>query len=602
MTTIKTLIITVVGSAHLSIEGLHVRVKVDPLHPDSVLLHEVQEDSEFLYNLANFVESSKAIVTMDGDVLAADVVRSLAERDTSEIVGGGQFTKLTDVPQSYVGQAGKVVKVNPTATGLEFGVGGGGAAAFTDLTDVPAAYALQGGKFVKVKAAENGLEFGVGGGGAGAFTDLSDVPGTYVGQSLKLVRVNAAEGGLEFVVPPATLPDLSVVLGKIDAALAAPATVIVSGVGAGDLQTAIAAAADGDVIEVRTNATYSPITLPSTMVLTIRAGIGYGPLLTGTKCIKIVDGAHDHIVSGFGFTAYTTDDNNAQGAGITFRDQGSKCQDLIFHNLHFEEVTAGSAVLMSFHRSVGPDSYDKPPQPAEMSDGISFVSCSFYKACKDGTEGAALLLRGFNKPIFYGCYVDGAALNSRGFMLQNCTNFRVEGNRIQSFTGNGEGLKIDSIGLPVAVRNTGYVIENDAYKCIEGIDCDDDCDVVVLNNRCVECTDEGISIDGGVAPAIARVLAVGNICTLCNRGIYAEAGSICELSGNSCFGNTTDYSILNGYVLPGSNLATLGPARRYVPAQGVPYIPAVPGNWVGPVPATVAAALDRIAAAIGPIP
>ena len=43
-------------------------------------------------------------------------------------------------------------------------------------------------------------------------------------------------------------------------------------------------------------------------------------------------------------------------------------------------------------------------------------------------------------------------------------------------TSNGEGIKIDAIGSPVAVRNTGWVLHNDVHDCVEGIDCDDYCD------------------------------------------------------------------------------------------------------------------------------
>ncbi len=55
-------------------------------------------------------------------------VEELIDEKISEIPpqkpqgGGGarQFTSLTDVPNSYTGQAGKVVTVNPTGTGLQF--------------------------------------------------------------------------------------------------------------------------------------------------------------------------------------------------------------------------------------------------------------------------------------------------------------------------------------------------------------------------------------------------------------------------------------------------------------------------------------------------
>ena len=43
-------------------------------------------------------------------------------------IGGGisKFTQLADVPQSYTGNSGKVLKVNPTEDGLIFGTGGSG--------------------------------------------------------------------------------------------------------------------------------------------------------------------------------------------------------------------------------------------------------------------------------------------------------------------------------------------------------------------------------------------------------------------------------------------------------------------------------------------
>lgn len=368
-----------------------------------------------------------------------------------------------------------------------------------------------------------------------------------------------------------SLPEAVSVLGKIASALAETATVTVTG-GAGALQTAITAAVDGDVIEVQDDLVYSPITLPAGKTLIIRARIGNFPRLSGTNCIKVDNGADGHIVSGFGFVTYTTGDNNAMGAGITFTNQGSKCSDLIFHNLSFEEVTAGSAVLMSYHRSVGGDNYANPPQPSEMSSGIAFVSCRFYKACADGTEGAALLLRAFDKAFIYDNRIDcgwvlpGPTQNGvRGILLQACTNFWVEKNRVENSQGqNSEGIKIDSIGTPTAVFNTGWVVDNDFYKMTEGIDCDDDCaGVVVYKNRCSYCTSqvpasyggEGISIDGG--SAYARVLVIDNACTRCYDGIYAEAGSYCEMFGNSSWDNVSnDYRLANGYVLPASNVTT----------------------------------------------
>jgi len=109
------------------------------------------------------------------------------------------FTDLTDVPASYTGHGGKVVKVRVDEAGLEFVAGGAGVTDFTDLGDVPSSYVGESLKLVRVNAGETGLEFVVGGGGATDFTDLGDVPSSYIGEALKHVRVNAGETALEFV-------------------------------------------------------------------------------------------------------------------------------------------------------------------------------------------------------------------------------------------------------------------------------------------------------------------------------------------------------------------------------------------------------------------
>lgn len=135
-TTSKVLIIRAAEGYYLSIEGTTVRTKVNQQEPVELYLHEVQEDFEFLDNLAGFVTNSRAIVTMDGDVLTAADVLSLAERDVSELVGGGEFTKLTDVPQTYSGQGGLLVKVKSDESGLEFGANT--ALTTTFITSTPA--------------------------------------------------------------------------------------------------------------------------------------------------------------------------------------------------------------------------------------------------------------------------------------------------------------------------------------------------------------------------------------------------------------------------------------------------------------------------------
>lgn len=74
------------------------------------------------------------------------------------LVNPVDFLQLTDTPSSYSGQAGKMVRVNGAANGLEFA--DPPVAAFLGLSDTPNSYANQKGKTVKVNVAENGLEFG----------------------------------------------------------------------------------------------------------------------------------------------------------------------------------------------------------------------------------------------------------------------------------------------------------------------------------------------------------------------------------------------------------------------------------------------------------
>jgi len=64
------------------------------------------------------------------------------------------FIKLTDVPNSYSGQALKQVRVNSAATALEFFN-----PSFTGLSDVPTSYSGNAGKAVTVNSGETGLQF-----------------------------------------------------------------------------------------------------------------------------------------------------------------------------------------------------------------------------------------------------------------------------------------------------------------------------------------------------------------------------------------------------------------------------------------------------------
>ena len=127
--------------------------------------------------------------------------------------------------------------------------------------------------------------------------------------------------------------------------------VIVTGVAAGDLQTAINNAVANDVIEVQTNATYDPIDLLPAKALTIKAGFGYAPIITGANAIRILNRASNVTVSGFILPACTTADGNALGAAIAMEDRAI-ARDITFHACSVRDVTSGPGVMLSMHNSL----------------------------------------------------------------------------------------------------------------------------------------------------------------------------------------------------------------------------------------------------------
>lgn len=89
------------------------------------------------------------------NAVCADIQAIIDQSGSATVV---RFTDLSDVPNSYVGSAGELVRVNATATGLEF-FSFTPVVDFIDLGDVPNSYAGQGGLVVAVRGSEDGLEF-----------------------------------------------------------------------------------------------------------------------------------------------------------------------------------------------------------------------------------------------------------------------------------------------------------------------------------------------------------------------------------------------------------------------------------------------------------
>jgi parallel beta-helix repeat protein len=344
-------------------------------------------------------------------------------------------------------------------------------------------------------------------------------------------------------------------LSKIEALRTSTADVILTTTNAADLNTAIAALTDGQILEIQTSAAYSPIIIPSGKSFQIKVSEGYAPTVTGQECIKIENGADDIVISGLIVENCTTSYQNGKGSAITFKDNHSKCNDIIFHNITIRNAQ-GSGVLLAYYNY---GDYATAPTLSEMSTNLYFVECHFHKATTDIIEGGSLCLRGINNALILKCDIDSANLG-RGMNLQNSINLVVA----ECFVCNcndgngGEGIKLDALGTPVGYRNSAIIKSNVVKRCIEGIDLDDATSCNVIQNNIVsECVDEGISLDGGAGPNNGIATITGNVCFKNGKGIHLESGSIANLKKNVCFENTSNYSILNGYSVDDSNTTSI---------------------------------------------
>lgn len=333
------------------------------------------------------------------------------------------------------------------------------------------------------------------------------------------------------------------------------ADIILTTTGAGDLQSAIASLTDGQILEIAANATYDPIVFPSGKSFRIRTKFGYNPKITGAHCIGINNGASNIVVSGLTIETpnNTGGNNNYTGTAITFAQQNAIVDNIVFHNITIKNTVSGSSVMLSYHWSVGGDLYYNPPQLNELSTRVAFIDCNIYKGCLDGGEGACLSVRGLRNSLFLNNTIDNDNDAGRGIQLQGCLDCLVEGNKIYNIGGsNAEGLKIDQIGTS-PFRQSVYFLNNYIQNAIEGIDCDDNVSALVINNICCNCTDEGISLDGGTPEAYG--ILIGNTCYDCGSGILFESGSLGYLTKNNCFKNTTNFNMLNGYSPDSSNIS-----------------------------------------------
>lgn len=114
------------------------------------------------------------------------------------------FVKLTDVPSSYTGAAGKAVLVNPQANGLVFG---DIATSFKQLSDGIEYTSADGGKVIGIKADGSTLALFSLPTVPTHLTDLGDFPNNYTGAGSRFVKVKADATGVQFAT--AGLADLS---------------------------------------------------------------------------------------------------------------------------------------------------------------------------------------------------------------------------------------------------------------------------------------------------------------------------------------------------------------------------------------------------------
>ena len=342
---------------------------------------------------------------------------------------------------------------------------------------------------------------------------------------------------------------------QIKVELQKEATVIHTDSDPDSLNSVIQTLDDGDILEVDSTVTYNPISIPSNKSLIIRPKLGKCIKLTGTECIKLMNGSRDTIISGVAINNSVSPAINERGAAISFGEHETIVSNITFYNISIDTVTLGSGVMLSYHWSLNGDTYYTPNTLEECSDRVSFIDCCFYKANKDNTEGASLSLRGINNVLIYNCHFRDNALSMRQIQLQNCQLANISNNHIRNTATpgtNSEGIKIDELGS-CTYRSSATIVNNIIRNAVEGIDIDDNVDAFCLDNVCYECTEEGISVDDSAIAVLAR-----NLCYCCHydensAGFTIENGALVNMYQNNAVNNSIDYNILNGYSLPSGN-------------------------------------------------
>ena len=302
--------------------------------------------------------------------------------------------------------------------------------------------------------------------------------------------------------------------------------------------------APNGILQVNTNAVYSPIQIPSSKPMTIVAGSGFNPVITGINGITLLNGAQDVTISGLTLDGCTTGDTNALGAAICL-DHLAVVSRIIFANMKIRNVLAGSGVMLSYHQSIGGDNYAwANVYPGEFSNRIAFVSCDFFDACKDGNEGANLAIRGIDLSYFSKCTINGNTTPSaRGVQLQNCLRFLVEDCEAFGFNtiANNEAFKADLLNLapnPAPLYRISGTFRNCiAHDAFRGFNIDDQTNVYVVKCLAYNCTDFGYRSKGGATFGVGSYEC--NIGHDNGNGMLMLNGSKYFLRSNQMYNNPT---------------------------------------------------------------
>jgi hypothetical protein len=134
------------------------------------------------------------------------VIGETSEINLEFVTAISDFLSLPDTPDTYAGQANKILAVNANEDGVEFVTQAVPVDEFIELTDTPSTYSGQASKVLAVKGTEDGVEFVTPQAVPETFTDLTDTPSAYTGQASKILAVKGTEDGVEFIAVPTTAP------------------------------------------------------------------------------------------------------------------------------------------------------------------------------------------------------------------------------------------------------------------------------------------------------------------------------------------------------------------------------------------------------------